>query len=238
MPLALATLRSTTNWPIWMEAASWWPMLLRVAVASRSGSVTPSGRCSWSRPTTDVPVESGMSMRCGTSDPSCECGETCASATRWRSKPPSPAGVPSDGKTWMTASVAPLEFEDALERRVDDDVDAQLALDGGRYGIDGRQLAVLPDELPLRRFDRPEHDEREGHDPADRRRGEREVAHVVRAVALHEGEAERFQGEDEADREDHPEPPQPMDLIRHEGAPLELSLLQPEPPGRGSPAGG
>ena len=56
--------------------------------------------------------------------------------------------------------------DDALERGIDDHVDAELALDRGGDSVDGRQLAVLADELALGRVDRAEHDEGEHDDAA------------------------------------------------------------------------
>ena len=65
-----------------------------------------------------------------------------------------------------------VEFDYAGQCRIDDDVDAELALDRGRDGVDRRQLAVLPDHLSLAALDEVEHDDRERHDGQDRGHGQ------------------------------------------------------------------
>ena len=113
-------------------------------------------------------------------------------------------------------------FDDALERGIDDDVHAELALDRGRHRVDRRELPILADELALGRLDGPEHDVREHDHPDDGQGREREMTAGVAAAALDEHEAEGLERQDERDREDDAQPAETRDLTTDEGTRFDL----------------
>jgi hypothetical protein len=94
----------------------------------------------------------------------------------------------------------PCRRDHALDHGVDDLVDGELALDGGRHRVDGRQLAVLPEELALDTFDGGEHDDSEHDYPDDREQSRNGllVKRVVQAFPLDP----RFEGDDPDHLED------------------------------------
>ncbi len=187
-----------------MALASWLPIVRSVSVATPSGSVVSSDEPEAQPPDRvlagrERDLDGGLVVDVRVLDRGLVGGE---------------AGVADDPVTALPGRTVDGDrrvgrirgVEDDRERRVDDPVDPDLALDRAGDGVRRGELAVLPEQGRLSPVDDVEHREREGDDPADHDDEDEQVVALPRGGRVgdrsDDGVPDRLEPDDEDDRQE------------------------------------